>query len=100
MKTVTAFVLIVLFLMILVLFLIWAAKGIISYFRSETDEWEVRQRSVGGYVLVELRRYSDESIEVGRLNGALPHYEFTDQLEDLKLQAQEKADALNRRLPA
>lgn len=60
--------------------------------------WVVETSKDEQLTLVQLERGGDEPYVIGSVPISLPHWEYAERLEGLRLEAQDKADALNRRL--
>ncbi len=60
--------------------------------------WVVETSKDEQLTLVQLERGGDEPYLIGSVPIGLPHWEYAERLEELRLEAQDKADVLNRRL--
>ncbi len=61
--------------------------------------WVVELRKDEQLTVVQLERGDEEPYLIGSVSISQPHWEYTERLEELRLEAQDKADVLNRRLP-
>ena len=61
--------------------------------------WVVETRKDEQLTVVQLERGDEEPYVIGSVSISQPHWEYAERLEELRLEAQDKADALNRRLP-
>lgn len=68
--------------------------------RSAADRgWVVEVRKDEQLTVVQLERGDEEPYLIGSVSISQPHWEYAERLEELRLEAQDKAQALNRRLP-
>lgn len=61
--------------------------------------WVVETRKDEQLTVVQLERGGEEPYVIGSVSISAPHWEYAERLDALRLEAQDKADALNRRLP-
>jgi len=61
--------------------------------------WVVETRKDEQLTVVQLERGAEEPYLIGSVSIGQPHWEYAERLDQLRLEAQDKADALNRRLP-
>jgi len=61
--------------------------------------WVVETRKDEQLTVVQLERGAEEPYVIGSVSIGQPHWEYAERLDQLRLEAQDKADALNRRLP-
>lgn len=61
--------------------------------------WVVELRKNEQLTLVQLERGDEEPYLIGSVSISQPHWEYAERLDELRLEARDKAEALNRRLP-
>lgn len=61
--------------------------------------WVVEVRKDEQLTVVQLERGDEEPYVIGSVSISQPHWEYAERLDQLRLEAQDKAEALNRRLP-
>ena len=61
--------------------------------------WVVELRKDEQLTVVQLERGDEEPYLIGSVSISQSHWEYAERLDELRLEAQDKADALNRRLP-
>lgn len=62
------------------------------------DVWRVEDDKQGQQTVVQLEKSGEEPYYIGSIPISLPHYEYDEALTELRLEAHDKADSLNRRL--
>ena len=67
--------------------------------RAADGGWLVEVRKDEQLTVVQLERGEEEAYVIGSVSISQPHWEYAERLDALRLEAQDKADALNRRLP-
>jgi hypothetical protein len=67
--------------------------------RATARGWVVETRKAGQETVVRLERGDEDPYVIGAVSIDQPHWEYVERLEELRVEAQDKADALNRRLP-
>jgi len=89
---------------ILVLLIIWLAWMIARWVSRRQaqkfmqEPWKVSDpEHLDDVVNVMIEKPGEQPILIGSVLVTLPHWEFEDELTGLRIQAQDKADAMNRR---